>query len=170
MPKMLAQANRKLLWVPANGILNVNAPKVTSELGAGGVLDLSCLVTKNNYSLGPTGDDSIDDPALCAQGNSTVPGNTTYEAVMDFFRWTTSGEDVAWSTFTQKGISGFLVERIGKPYTSPIVATDPLRVFGAITGTPMDLNPEGNGGFEKFRETFYVQSEQASIRAVAAAG
>lgn len=168
MPKMLAQANRKLLWVPDGGIDVFSAPTV-AELTDAGVLDLSCLVTKANYSLGATGDESINDPALCAEGNSTVPGNTNYEAGMDFFRWTTTIEDEAWNTFTDKGIAGILVERIGKKYDLPIVATDQVKVLGAITGTPRDLVPDSNGGFEKFRQEFFVQSEQVDLRAVVAA-
>lgn len=168
MPKMLAQANRTLLWVPDGGIADVSAPTV-AELTDSGVLDLSCLVTKANFALGASGDESINDPAYCAEGNSSVPGNTNYEAGMDFFRWTTGGEDEAWDTFTDKGITGFLVERIGKAYDASIVATDPVKVVGAITGTPRDLVPDASGGFEKFRQEFFIQSELVDLRAVVAA-
>jgi len=169
VPKMLAQANRKLVWVPQNGIANVSAP-TAAELNAGTVVDLSCLVTKGNYTLGPSGDETINDPALCASGNSNVPGNTNYEAGMDFFRWTTTAEDKGWNTFTQKGIEGFLVERIGtvKSFATPFVAGDKARVFGAITSTPRTLPIPDNGGFEKFRQEFMVQSEQVDERATVA--
>jgi hypothetical protein len=168
MPKMLAGANRKLVWVPDGGIDDVHNPKV-AELNDAGVLDISCLITKNNFALGASGDESINDPAYCAEGNSTVPGNTNYEAGMDFFRWTTTLEDEAWNTFTDKGIAGFLVERIGKPYDDPFVATDKVKVVGAITGTPRDLNPDASGGYEKFRQEFFTQSELTDLRAVVAA-
>jgi hypothetical protein len=172
MPKMLAQANRKLAWVPSGGIINVSAPKVTTELGAGGVLDLSCLVTKNNYALGPTGDNAISDPALCAFGDSQVPGITSYEAAMDFFRWTTVPEDKGWTTFTIKGMDGFLVERIStlKSYATAWTIGDKVRVFGVLTATPMMLAPGTDGGFEKFRQVFMVQSELVDERAVVASG
>ena len=167
MPKMLNQDNRLLLWVPEGGILNVSAPTV-AELTAPGVLDLSCLVTLANYALGATGDESINDPALCAPGDSPVPGATSYEAAMDFFRWTTTLEDVAWSTFTGKGITGFLVERKGKPHTTAVAAANEVKVLGAITGTPRDLAPSTRG-FEKFHQDFMVQSELVDERAVVAA-
>lgn len=167
MPKMLAQANRKLLWVPANGILNPSAPTV-AELTAPGVLDISCLVTRADYNLGATGDEEVTDPALCASGNDSAPGYTNFEAGMNFFRWDTDPEDEAWNTFTGKGIEGSLVERKGtiKSYSDPIAAGDAVRVFGSITGTPQDQSPPDNGGYEKFRQPFMVQSELTDERAV----
>jgi hypothetical protein len=169
MTKMIAEAQRRLLWVPEGGIEDVSAPLVSELEGAEGVLLLSCLVTKANYNFGATGDESINDPAACARGNSTVPGNTSYEAGFDFFRWTTELEDEAWNTFNDKGLAGFLVERIGKDFDVPIVATDPLKVMGVITGTPRDLVPDASGGFEKFRQEFFPQAELIDLRAVAAA-
>lgn len=166
--KMLNQDNRLLLWVPDGGIEDISEPTL-AELTAVGVLDLSCLVTKNNFALGATGDETIDDPALCAPGSSPAPGTTTYEAGMDFFRWTVTLEDVAWTTFTGKGIPGFLVYRIGKPHTSDLIATDKVAVYGAITGTPRNLAPTTQSAWEKFRQEFMVQSELVDERAVVAA-
>lgn len=166
--KMLNQDNRLLLWVPDGGIDDISEVTV-DELGETGVLDISCLVTKNNFALGATGDETIDDPALCAPGSSPAPGITSYEAGMDFFRWTTTLEDVAWTTFTGKGIPGFLVQRIGKPHSSPIIATDKISVYGVITGTPRNLAPTTQSAWEKFRQEFMVQSELVDERAVVVA-
>lgn len=170
MPKMLAQANRKLVWVPANGIADPSNPTV-AELTAVGVLDLSCLVTRADYSLGASGDEEVSDPALCASGNDAAPGYTNYEASMNFYRWTTEAEDEAWNTFTGKGLEGFLVERQGdiKSYSEAFEALDQVRVFGAITGTPRVLPVPDNGGYEKFTQPFFVQSEITDERAVVAA-
>lgn len=166
-PKMLAQANVKLLWVPDGGIADVSAPTV-SELTAGTVIDLSCLVTKANYLFGAAGDESISDPALCAEGSSTVPGNTNYEAGADFFRFVESADDIGWSTFTGKGIGGFLVERRGKRFSLPIVASDEVKVMEVLSGTPRTLPVPENGGYEKFRVDFFPQS-QVDLRAIVAA-
>lgn len=168
MPKMLSDGDDKLLWVPAGGIDDISAPKV-SELTATGVLDISCLVTKANFALGSTGDEMINDPALCAKGSSPAPGSTNYEAAMDFFRYTTLSEDEAWETFTGKNIEGYLVHRIGKPSDVAIAAGDKVRVFFVITTTPQQLVPEANGGFRKFREVFLPQSELVDERALVAA-
>ncbi len=168
--KMLNTTNRKLVFVPA--LADYRAPKLT-ELNAVGVLELSCLVTAANYNLGSTGDDSIEDPAMCASGKSTVPGLTNYEAGMDFFRWKNTADDKAWTTFTGKGIGGFLVERIGqladgeKAQNVPFKAGDEVRVYEVLTGTPAPLSPS-TVGFEKFRVNFFVQDrvdERAKVTA-----
>lgn len=167
MPKMLADVDDKLVWVPDGGIASVHLPTV-AELTAVGVVDLSCAVTRANFALGATGDNVISDPALCAGGDSPEPGMTNYSAAMDFFRWTITGEDKAWTTFTDKGLSGFLVHRIALPYTTAFTAAQKIRVFSVISGTPQVLTPE-IGGKRKFHLDFYVQSEQVDERAVVAA-
>lgn len=164
MPKMLSDARRKLAWVPI--IEDPSAPTV-AELNAG--IDISCLVTANNFQLGATGENAIDDPALCAEGNDQAPGRVTYAAAMDFFRWTTAPEDVAWTTFQDSGEAGFLVMRIGEDYRTDWTVADEVQVYEALTGKPMILTPDASGGFEKFRQNFYVQSSGTDERAVVAA-
>jgi hypothetical protein len=167
MPKMLNMDNRLLLWVPDGGIADISHPTL-AELAAAGVVDISCLVTLANYSLGATGDEAINDPALCAPGDSPAPGATSYEAIMEFFRWTTPEEDIAWDTFTGKGISGFFVERKEHPHTTALAANQEVKVVGVITGTPRDLSPSTRG-FEKFHLESMVQSELVDERALIAA-
>lgn len=170
MPKMLAQANRKLVWVPSGGIDDVAQPTVT-ELTGIGVVDLSCLVTRADYTLGASGDEEVSDPALCASGNDSAPGYTNYEASMNFFRYTEDAEDKGWTTFAGKGLEGFLVERKGdiKSYADAFAAADKVRVFAVITGTPQDQSPPDNGGYEKFTQPFFVQSENTDERAAVVA-
>ena len=165
MPKMLSDGKRKLVFVPT--IANPSAPKV-SELTAASVLDLSCLVTAADFTLGASGEDTVNEPALCAVGNDASPGRVNYEAGMNFFRWTTVAEDKAWATFTDKGIGGFLVQRIGKDFDTAFAAGDEVQVYEVITGTPMIQSPTG-GGYEKFRQMFYVQSARTDERAVVSA-
>lgn len=164
---MLSDARRKLVWAPT--IVNPSAPSVATDLATASVLDISCLVTANNFSLGATGENAIDDPALCAEGNDQAPGRITYSAAMDFYRWTTVPEDEAWTTFQDSGIGGFLVMRIGEDYRTAFAAGDELQVYQVITGKPMIQTPDAAGGFEKFRQMFYVQSSGTDERAVAAA-
>ena len=162
---MLADGNVKLAWVPT--IANVSAPKVATELTATGALDISCLVTAANYSLGNGEDASIDEPALCSTNASTAPGRTSYSASMQFFRWDTDAEDKAWDVFSGKNIPGYLVQRVGKPYTTPFAVGDELQVYQVVTGTPNLLSPEANSHI-KFAMTFHVQ-ERVDERAVAVA-
>lgn len=166
-PKMLTDDNTRLAWVPV--IADYHAPTVT-ELTAG--IDLSCLITAADYALGATGDDSISDPAMCDSTNSSVPGRTTYEAAMNFFRFTEAVDDIGWTTFTGKGISGYLVERLGhavgtKAHETAWAAADEVSVYEVITNTPQKLSP-ANAGYAKFRQVFSPQSN-IDERAIVAA-
>ncbi len=166
MPKMLTDASRKLAWVP-----ELADPSKPTPVEANAGLDISCLVTAANFQLGATGDDPITDPALCATSNSSVPGRTNYEAAMDFFRWTETLEDNAWTTFKGKGLHGYLIQRIGqvpegtKAHTVPFAADDEVQVYEALTNTPQIMTP-ADAGYEKFRQVFSIQDnveERAKI-------
>lgn len=166
-PKQLTDDNTRLAWVTS--LANYHAPTVTELTGS---IDLSCLITAADYALGATGDDSISDPALCDSSNSSVPGRTTYEAAMNFFRFQDSLDDVAWTTFNGKGIHGYLVERLGheigsKAHETAWAAGDEVSVYEVITNTQQKLSP-ATAGYVKFRQVF---SPQPNIdeRAVVAA-
>lgn len=169
--KMLTDANRKLVYVPT--LADYHAPKV-SELAGENILDLSCLITLDGYQLGATGNAEINDPALCASSNTSAPGLPTYEAMTNFFRWKDTADDKAWTTFTDSGIGGYLVERIGqiedgeKAHEVPFKAGDEVRVFEVLSGTPRVLSPQ-TASYEKFGLQWYPQ-EQIDERAVVAAG
>lgn len=156
-PKMLNTANIKLAWVPT--LANPLAPKVT-ELTAG--KDITCLITRANYAFGITGNEQITDPAMCDDIEAGVPGNATVEAAMDFYRFKTTVDDIAWTTFTGKGIYGYLVERTGqiedgeRQENMPFVAGDEVQVLYAITNDPQKQSP-ATAGFEKFRQVFSPQ-------------
>src|SRR5690606_14426095 len=100
-PKMLNMNNRALWWVPT--IANKNAPTV-AEVAAG--IQLTCLVTVANYQFGITGTAVITDPSPCDSIEAGAPGMDTVEAGFDMFRFKDAVEDVAWTTFTDKGIGG----------------------------------------------------------------
>lgn len=60
------------------------APTV-AELTAG--IDASCNIAKTGYSLGPTTSETINDPELCVDVNSTVYGASNFEANFSVFRF-----------------------------------------------------------------------------------
>src|SRR4051794_22429519 len=105
-PKMLNTANRRLDWVPTISDPNSATP---TELNAG--VNLTCRVTVANYQFGITGNETITDPAPCDDIEAGVPGRATVEAGFDMFRFKETGDDIAWTTFTEKGVPGYLVER-----------------------------------------------------------
>lgn len=160
MPKMLAGGNRRLSWVPS--IADMSQPSL-SELNAG--VRLECLVTANNFQLGGTDEEEITDPAMCSMSNASVPGRVKYSGEMDFFRYTTTPEDLGWTTFTTGGLAGFLVQRLKLPYTQAWAATQDVQVYEAVAGIPMIQTPDNNvTGYEKFRVHFYI--DRVNERAV----
>lgn len=167
-PKMLNTANRRLDWVPT--IADYKNP-TAAELSAG--VQLTCHVTVANYSFGVTGTNIVVDPSLCDDIEAGSPGIDTVEAVFDMFRYKDTLDDVAWTTFTDKGIPGFLVERIGQvadgedPSDVAYAAADEVSVMQVLTLTPRPLSP-ATAGYEKFGMSFAPQAFKA--RAVVAAG
>lgn len=154
MPKMLADQNRKLTWVTT--IADISAPKAATELTSG--KDLQCLVTAADFQFGATGEDTTSDPALCSDTNTSLPARRTYEIGMNFFRYDSSSEDVPWTTFTEAGIHGYLVMRLGSDHSAAYAASDDVIVVEVVTGNPLIQNPEGGTGYEKFRVNFYAQN------------
>lgn len=167
-PKMLNTANRRLDWVPT--IADPSNPTPT-ELNAG--VNLTCRVTVANYQFGITGNESITDPAPCDDIEAGVPGRATVEAGFDMFRFKDTADDIAWTTFTEKGLPGYLVERIGqfpegvRVEDAPYKAADVVQILDALTFDPVPQSP-ATAGYEKFRQTFAPQRHWP--RAVVAAG
>ena len=166
-PKLLNTANRKLAWVPT--IANINAPTV-AELTAG--IDITCLVTAADYQFGITGNEDIKDAALCDDIEAGVPGRATVEASMNSFRLKTTVDDKGWTTFTAKGLTGYLVERIGqiaegeRQEESAWKAADEVQVLKSITNDPQVQSPS-NAGFEKFKMVFSPQRHAPRAKVVA---
>lgn len=168
MPKRLRDGNIKLAWVPT--IADYHAP-TTTEIEAGE--DLSSA-TISDYTLGPTGSDTVNEKSVADANNVNAYGASNYEASLTFFRYTTTdgapdaANDVPWATFTGKGLHGYLVERAGKPSEDAWAASDEVRVFEVIADDPQAQNGV-TGGYLKFVQPFSVQG-QVELRAVVAAG
>jgi len=160
-PKMLNTANRRLDWVPT--IANIKSP-TAAELNAG--VQLTCLVTAADYSFGVTGTNIVVDQSLCDDIEAGAPGIDTVEAAFNMFRFKETADDIAWTTFTDKDINGYLVERIGQvadgedPSDTPYVAADEVSVMQVTTLTPRPLSP-ATAGYEKFGMSFAPQAFKA---------
>ncbi|WP_458116969.1 phage tail tube protein [Arthrobacter sp. D2-10] len=170
-PKMLNTANRKLAFVTT--IANISAPTVT-EANAG--VELTCLVTAADFALGVTGNESITDPALCDDVETSVPGRATVEAGMNLFRFKDAADDLGWTTFDGRGLNGYLVQRIGqiddnqRQEDVPFAAADKVQVYEVTSHDPQILSP-ATAGYEKFRQVFSAGrfDERAVIAAAAGA-
>lgn len=168
MPKSLAEGRVKVSFLatkPTNP-----AAATVAQLTAG--VDLSCAIVAADFRLSPTDSDRVDDKALCDEGNVRAMGASNYEANMSFFRYLTSGgasdtpNDIAFTTFTGKGVTGYFAKRWGKKSTDPWVAGDVYDLFEVQADNPQD--PQDLTGYVKFRQPFEVQGTVV-LRGVVAA-
>ncbi len=160
-PRMLADGTTKIAWKPSG--VTLTAPTQT-ELRAGTLIDLSCFISKDNWRFGVSGNAEITDPPLCTTINTTDPGQPTYESWAEFFRYTTTAEDVPWTTFTGKGLAGYIIVRIGVASATLFTSGDLVRVYEVITGTPQSTRDFST--YHKFRQMYHTQA--ANERAVVA--
>lgn len=166
MAKMLADGHDLLLWIPEGGVEDLAAPTI-EELTDPAVINLSCLVAKEGFNFGPSGESEVTDPPLCAVGQFTSPGNVTYNDDMNFYRYTTTLEDIPWETFTGQNIPGILAHRDTLLSDAPIALTQEFAMHEVVTGIQRKIAADGNGGWRKFGQKFHPQ--RAVDRAVVAA-
>jgi hypothetical protein len=166
-PRMLNTANRALWFVLL--LADIKNPKA-SEINAG--INLTALVTVNNYQFGVTGNAVISDPALRDKIESDVPGLAKAEAKFDMFRYKDEADDIAWTTFDGANIAGYLVERVGQiedgedQDLTPVKATDVLTIAEVLTHDQIPQSP-ANAGYEKFTQPFSIQDFQPRVTVVA---
>ena len=140
MPQVLADAKIKLA-ILATKPADPAAPTVT-ELTAG--IDASCALLKSDYRLSATASDTIDEDALCSEGNAVVFGASNYEGTVTPFRYfdATTGQvdtanDEVFQALRVKGSRVWLVQRFsGKRYDEAWEAGDEVQVFEVITDNP----------------------------------
>lgn len=138
--KTLADGKTKLA-ILATAPENPEAPTV-SELEAG--IDASCNIAKTGYTLGPTTSETINDPELCVDVNSTVYGASNYEANFAVFRFydEETGQvdvtgDEAFQALKTKGTEVWLVEReTAKKSEEPWEAGDEVSVYRVLLDNP----------------------------------
>lgn len=138
--KSLADGRTKLA-VLATAPANPEAPTV-AELTAG--VDASCRVAKTGYSLGATTSETINDPELCVDVNSTVYGASNFAGNFAVFRYydeetgqvDVEGDEV-YQALKTKGSEVWLVEReTAKKSTDPWAAGDEVSVYRVLLDNP----------------------------------
>ena len=158
MPRSLAIGAVKVGFLATDPV-DPKAVKVT-ELTTG--KDLTDNILKSAFNLGATGADKVSEPSLKSTTNSSVPGASNYAADITFFRYLdTAGksvpaEDVPFTTFTGKGVRGWLVERVGPPAGTDWTVGDIVDVYEVIADDPQP--PKDYTGYVKFQQMFHVQN------------
>jgi len=137
MPKTLADQKIRLVFMTVRPADPKN-PTV-QELEAG--VDLSCSIMKSDYQLGPTGDQTISEAALCEPGAGNDLGATDYAGSVTVFRMLDDTgkadleEDVAFQALKIKGTQGWIAEREGPRYDVPWESGQEVEVYQVTTGS-----------------------------------
>jgi hypothetical protein len=171
MAKQQANGYIKVVWVLEADIADPEFP-TAAELNA--ALDLSSAISWEDYALGSTGSDDIEDRALTDLGNATSRGSANYEAVLDFFRDKNNQDATsvyvdAFEAFRTFDVVGYLVTRVNdKPATDAFAAGDTVSVFKVIISHTTDITSGDTS--TKFQVTFLSQGSLFTHTTVAGAG
>ncbi len=169
MPKTIAEERIKLVALTEKPA-NILAPTVT-ELTAG--VDLSCKVMFSDFRLSPTASDTVNEPALCEGGNSTVPGKSNFEGSLTLFRFLDENgepvdtEDAGWDLLRTKGAELYLYKRIGPRFDAAWAADQEAEYYHVLTDLPQD--PTDFSGYIKKTIPLFVQGD-SSLDVIVASG
>lgn len=171
MAKQTANGYMKVAWILEADLTDPEFPSAT-ELNADG-LDLSAAISWQDYALGSTGSDDIDDRALTDLGSAVSRGSANYDAVLDFFRdknnqATDSVYVDAFNAFRTAGVTGYLVTRVNdKPATDAFAAGDIVSVFKVMVSFTADMTSGDQS--TKFQVNFLSQGTLYTHTTVATA-
>ncbi|TSI12630.1 hypothetical protein [Brevibacterium aurantiacum] len=159
MPRSLADARKKVVILPTKPA-DPEAPTI-AELEAG--LDASCRIVASTYTVGPSASETVDEKALCEEGNVQALSTSNYSAEFDIFRYFdettglpeegTAGSDEnigdqLYQMLKAKGTIVWLYEReTGLKALEPFVAGEPVEGYELLVDNPQ--KPQDQGGFIK---------------------
>lgn len=162
MAKITANEYTKVAWILDANLTPAQAAAPTeTQLNAGTTVQLSPAISWNDFTLGATDSDDIEDRAITDPGNAVSRGFANFEATISFFRDqnladSTSDFVKAWATFKTPRTYGYLVLRVAeKKWDQPWAAGDRVSVFKFIADIVTD-DVEGDDSV-KFTVTFLPQ-------------
>lgn len=154
--RQVSNGNVTVWWVTS---IAVPGAPTAAEINAG--LNLSEAIAWNNFELGSSGSDDVDDRAITDVGNAISRGFPDFSATLDFFREANAGDTSsiyyqAFQLFKQAGILGYLVVRYGQAAPSTVaVAGQIVSLYYFITDYVAD-DTEGDDSV-KFEVAFLPQ-------------
>lgn len=161
MPKTIADERIKLTALLVAPV-STSAIKVT-ELVVAGNIELSNKILMSDFKLGPSGSESVQEPALSEAGNSSIPGKTNYEGSLTVFRFldaagkAVTAEDTAFNLMKAKGSELFLVKRIGPKWDAVWAIGQEYEYYHCLTDLPQD--PSEFAGYIKKTIPLFVQGD-----------
>lgn len=175
MAKITSNEYVKVVWVPEAYMTPAQAALPTAAiLNASTTVDLSPAIAWQDFALGATDSDDVDDRGIVDPGNAVSRGFSNYEGTLSFFRDanpadSTSDYNKAWATFRTPRTYGYLVLRVAeKKWSDAFAAGDRVSVFRFIADIVTD-DAEGDDSV-KFTVNFLPQGIVYPYIRVAAAG
>lgn len=161
MAKITSNEYVKVAWILDADLTpqQASAPPATI-LNAQGI-DLSPAIAWQDFALGATDSDDVEDRGITDPGNAVTRGFANFEATLSFFREKNVGDmtsdyEIAWQTFKTPRTYGYLVLRVAeKHWSDPFAVGDRVSVFRFVADTIID-DTEGDDAV-KFTVNFLPQ-------------
>lgn len=162
MAKITSNEYVKVAWVLDANMTPAQAAAPTETiLNAPTTVQLSPAIAWQDFALGATDSDDVDDRGITDPGNAITRGFANFEATISFFRDanpedTSSDYVTAFETFRTPRTYGYLVLRVAeKKWDEPWAVGDRVSVFKFVADIVVD-DTEGDDSV-KFTVTFLPQ-------------
>jgi hypothetical protein len=144
MPRIIDLGVTRYDWVET--LTSVSAPSA-AQLNAG--VNLSPFVVTTTV-VGPTSSDTVNERSITDITNVVVPTIGNYEGNLVLFRESGTapavfGTNDPFEVFTEKGLLGFVVKRIGLPAADTHASGQVLQVYKFLTDEPQPMGGQGDG-------------------------
>lgn len=172
MAKITSNEYVKVAWIlDANMPAGEAAAPSAATLNAATTLQLSPAIAWQDFALGATDSDDVEDRGITDPGNAVTRGFSNFEATLSFFRDAnpndlTSDYVKAWNAFKVPRTYGYLVLRVAeKKWNEPWAAGDRVSVFRFVADIIVD-DTEGDDSV-KFTVNFLPQGQMFTYTVLA---
>lgn len=146
MPRIVDLGVTAYYWVPGDaGIADETAP-TTTEIAAGENITQFVVSTT---TVNPTASDTTNERSIAETANVVVPTVKNYEGSLVLFRDFTTGAPTAsvdlLATFSDAGIVGWVVKRVGQQWDTAVAASDNVDVYKFMTDSPQVMGGTSEG-------------------------
>lgn len=160
--------------VPADGFVSVKFvpaiadpanPSLATDLGAAGVVDLSCLLTKDGFAPGAD-PQAVTDERLCSKQVFEDYGTVTYtidNIVYVYDVQNSSSESNKAYAALPAGTTGFLVARWGKDVDEAWAVADKVDIYPVKMGPQVKQAPEANSKLKVSQKPFVTGPVQHDV-------
>lgn len=173
MAKITSNEYVKVAWILDASMTPTQAANPTAAILNAG-LDLSPAIAWQDFALGNTDSDDVEDRGITDVGNAVSRGFANFEGTLSFFRDANPSDSSsdyvkAFNAFKTPRTYGYLVIRVAdKKWSDPFAAGDRVSVYRFVADTVTD-DTEGDDSV-KFTVNFLPQGTLFPAARVAAAG